>query len=89
VDEEWKPELQKKGKARALSICQKTGINLAAFDFVFDPDRPDPQPFILEINYYFGRKGLGGSFKYYRLLLKAIQEWLKEKELDARSLKLV
>jgi hypothetical protein len=32
---------------------------------------------------------LGGSFKYYSLLLKAIQEWLKEKELDARSLKLV
>jgi ribosomal protein S6--L-glutamate ligase len=89
VDKKWRPELQEKGKAQALSICRKTGINLAAFDFAFNPDRLDPQPFILEINYYFGRKGLGGSLKYYRLLMKAIQEWLKEKGLDARSLKLV
>jgi len=32
---------------------------------------------------------LGGSLRYYRLLLRAIQEWLKEKELDERPVKLV
>jgi len=32
---------------------------------------------------------LGGSLRYYRLLLNAIQEWLKEKELDATQIKLV
>jgi ribosomal protein S6--L-glutamate ligase len=89
VDKKWKPELQEKGKAQAQWICEKTGINLAAFDFVFNLDHPAPQPFILEINYYFGRKGLGGSLRYYRLLLNAIQEWLKEKELDERRIKLV
>jgi len=89
VDKEWKPELQEKGKAQARWICEKTGINLAAFDFVFDRDHPDPQPFILEINYYFGRRGLGGSLRYYRLLLKAVQEWLKEKGLDAKAVQLV
>jgi len=89
VDEKWKPELQEKGKAQAQWICEKTGINLAAFDFVFDLDLPKPQPYLLEINYYFGRRGLGGSLRYYRLLLKAIQEWLKEEGLDGRHVELV
>jgi len=89
VDRKWKPALQEKGRAQARWICEKTGINLAAFDLVFNLDHPDPQPFILEINYYFGRKGLGGSLRYYRLLLNAIQEWLKEIELDATQIKLV
>jgi ribosomal protein S6--L-glutamate ligase len=89
VDKKWKPALRKKGREQARWISEKTGINLAAFDLVFNLDDPDPQPFILEINYYFGRKGLGGSFEYYGLLLKAIREWLKEKGLDARRVKLV
>ncbi len=89
VDKKWKPELQEKGKDQARWICEKTGINLAAFDFVFDLNLPKPQPYLLEINYYFGRRGLGGSLRYYRLLLKAIQEWLKEKGFDARHIKLV
>jgi ribosomal protein S6--L-glutamate ligase len=89
VDKKWKPGLQKKGKAQAQRICEKTGINLAAFDFAFNLDHPDPQPFILEINYYFARRGLGGSFRYYRLLLKAIQEWVKEKGIEASLIKLV
>lgn len=89
VDKRWKPELIEKGQAQTQRICSKTGINLAAFDFVFNLSQPDPQPFILEINYYFGRRGLGGSIRYYRLLLKAIQEWLNEKGLNAGRVKLV
>jgi len=89
VDKEWKPELQEKGRAQARWISEKTGINLAAFDFVFDPGNPDPQPFILEINYYFGRRGLGGSLRYYRLLLNAIREWLEENGFDTGTIKLV
>jgi len=89
VDKTWKPDLQEKARAQAQWISEKTGINLAAFDFVFNLDHPDSQPYILEINYYFGRRGLGGSLKYYRLLLKAIRQWMKEKGFDARSIKLV
>lgn len=89
VDRVWKPALQKKGREQARWITEKSGILLAAFDFVFNLDHPDPQPLILEINYYFGRRGLGGSLKYYRLLLNAIREWLKEKGFDARKVKLV
>jgi ribosomal protein S6--L-glutamate ligase len=89
IDKHWKPELQEKGKALAQWICERAAINLAAFDFVFNMDFPDPRPFILEINYYFGRRGLGGSLRYYRLLLRAIQEWLKEKGFGADSVRLV
>jgi len=89
VDKKWRPELQEKGKAQTRRICEETGINLAAFDFVFNFDYPDPRPSLLEINYYFGRKGLGGSLRYYRLLLKAIHEWLKEKGLDPKRVHLV
>jgi ribosomal protein S6--L-glutamate ligase len=88
IDKKWNPELQAKGRAQARCICEKTGINLAAFDFVFSLESPEMQPLLLEINYYFGRRGLGGSLRYYRLLLKAIQGWLEEKGFDARSVKL-
>jgi ribosomal protein S6--L-glutamate ligase len=30
----------------------------------------------LEINYFFGRTGLGGSKRFYRLLEAAIDSWL-------------
>jgi ribosomal protein S6--L-glutamate ligase len=89
VDKKWKPKLLAQARSRARCICEVTRINLAAFDFVFNLSHPDPQPFILEINYYFGRKVLGGSLRYYRLLLKAVQEWLNEKGLDASCVKLV
>jgi len=89
VDKKWKPELQEKGRIQAQWVSEKMGINLAAFDFVFDLGHPNPEPFILEINYYFGRRGLGGSLEYYRLLLKAIREWLKEKRFNEAAIKLV
>ncbi len=89
VDKKWRPLLQEKAKAQAQWICEKTGINLAAFDFVYNMEQEASQPFILEINYYFGRVGLGGSLRYYRLLLKAIQDWLKERGLDPKTVQLV
>jgi len=57
-------------------LCQKTGINLAGVDVIFSSDRDDPAPMLLEINYFFGRKGLGGSEAYYKILQAEIQAWL-------------
>jgi ribosomal protein S6--L-glutamate ligase len=31
---------------------------------------------LLEINYFFGRRGLGGSEAYYLILLEEIQSWI-------------
>ncbi len=85
IDRAWKPELQTKGKIEAERLVAATGINLAAIDFIFDFRSPDPQPLFLEINYIFGRRGLGGSMQFYRLLTEAVQEWLVERGFDPNS----
>ncbi|RJR39770.1 MAG: hypothetical protein C4576_20850 [Desulfobacteraceae bacterium] len=89
VDETWSPELQNKGALLARRFSRDSGINLAALDFVFPLTEQAPEPLILEINYYFGRRGLGGSFRYYRLLLDAIREWLQEKGFDPERVSII
>ncbi len=89
IDSEWKPDLQEKGKEQAHVLTEKTGINLAAVDFVFPLSLKRPAPSFLEINYYFGRRGLGGTENYYRLLYQAVQDWLLEIGLDPKSVRLV
>jgi ribosomal protein S6--L-glutamate ligase len=89
IDHDWRPDLLEKGKRQALSLAEKTGIDLAAIDFVFPMSDVDPDPFFLEINYFFGRRGLGGSEKYYALLHEAIQDWLMEIGLDPKFMRLI
>jgi ribosomal protein S6--L-glutamate ligase len=76
IDSEAEPGLQQKAVALVKYLCQKTGINLAGFDVLFSSENGDPDPMLLEINYFFGRKGLGGSENYYRILLQEIRNWL-------------
>ena len=76
IDAESEPGLQDKAVALVKQICHKTSINLAGFDVIFSSDTDNPEPRLLEINYFFGRKGLGGSEAYYRILLGEIQTWL-------------
>jgi len=76
IDPEAEPALQHKAVALVKQICHKTGINLAGFDVIFSYDSNDPDPMLLEINYFFGRRGLGGSEAYYRILLEEIQSWI-------------
>jgi len=89
IDTGWRVDLQKEGRRWARKLIDATGINLAAVDFVFPFNESDPSPMFLEINYYFGRRGLGGSLNYYRLLFNAIQEWLEEQGFDPQSIGLV
>lgn len=89
IDKKWRPGLQKKGKAMAKKLSKKTGINLAAVDFIFNLDEPEPQPLLLELNYYFGRTGLGGTISYYELLFKTIKYWMNKKGYDSTRVKLV
>ncbi len=76
IDPEAAPGLQQKAVAVVKDLCQKTGINLAGFDVIFSSEIEDPEPMLLEINYFFGRKGLGGSEAYYSMLQEEIQAWL-------------
>ena len=69
------PALAKKGIRCVEDFCRKTGINLAAFDVLFDRSQPQPEPLLSEINFVFGRKGLGGTPRFYELLNQAVQQW--------------
>jgi ribosomal protein S6--L-glutamate ligase len=77
IDAEAEPLRQQIAKAFVKEFCSKTGINLAGFDVIFSSKTDKPAPMLLEINYFFGRKGLGGSAAYYRILQAEIRRWLK------------
>ena len=89
IDHRWRPDLQEEGIRQTLALCGQTGINLAAIDLVFPLTLEGPGPLLLEINYFFARRGLGGIQNYYQLLYQAIQEWLSEKGLNPKSLSLM
>ncbi len=78
IDRESDPGLQETGKAAVRDFCSKTGINLAGLDLLFSQHGAEgDKPLFLEINYFFGRRGLGGSSRYYKLVDKAVGLWLE------------
>jgi ribosomal protein S6--L-glutamate ligase len=76
IDHEADPKLQRAGRVAAEAFCAKTRINLAGLDLIFSREEERPQPIFLEINYFFGRRGLGGSLRYYELVDSAVNAWL-------------
>ena len=89
IDHDWRPDLQEKGKALARIIAEKTEINLAAIDFIFPDSDNRVSPLTLEINYYFGRRGIGGIENYYRLLHAAVCDWLEGQGVNPEPVKIV
>jgi len=83
IDADAEPQLQNKAIALVKQICHKTHINLAGLDVIFPADIDDPDPLLLEINYFFGRRGLGGSEAYYQILLGEIESWIARKKLNS------
>jgi ribosomal protein S6--L-glutamate ligase len=79
IDTEADSDLQMRARAAVKGFSGKTGINLAGFDLLFASEpgsKKERMPLFLEINYFFGRQGLGGSEKYYNLLTGEIERWL-------------
>ena len=79
IDDRTDPNLMRAAETAVVSACRATGIDLAAFDLIFSSDptvaAPD-KPIFLEINYFFGRRGLGGSEGLYNLLAEGLRDWL-------------
>lgn len=84
IDDTLEPERQRVAKVFVKNLCNKTGINLAGFDVIFAPVKEHIKPLMLEINYFFGRRGLGGSEAYYEILKQEIKDWL-ENTLDKQD----
>ena len=79
VDHDVGPEIERAALSLTRRVCERTRIDLAGLDFLFheaDLASPDPTPLMLEINYFFGREGLGGSMPFYDLLQAAVDDWL-------------
>ena len=76
LDFESDQDLQAMALASMEKFCGMTGINLAGFDILFSTKNSEKIPYLLEINYFFGRQGLGGSEAYYRILHQEINAWL-------------
>ncbi len=70
--------IQAEAIALTRTFCDQTRINLAGLDLVAASNPSDPKLSFLEINYYFGRRGLGGSSTFYKLLQKSIQGWIAQ-----------
>lgn len=66
------PELQDRGMAAVARFCHLAGINLAGFDLMFPDEGP---PVFIEINFNFGRKGLGGTPGFRKLFKEAVELW--------------
>lgn len=80
IDPDLDLGLQAIAKNAVTDFCKTTGINLAGFDILFQVDETgkfSETPLFIEINYFFGRRGLGGSTAYYQLFEKAVDEWIE------------
>ena len=75
IDARSDPELQAIGRDVVKELCNNTGINMAGFDLVFL--KGSDIPLFIEINYTFGRTGLGGSDAFYELFENEVNQWLK------------
>jgi ribosomal protein S6--L-glutamate ligase len=66
------PGRQEAGRAAVTKACSLIRIQLAGFDLMFPDDGP---PVFVEINFHFGRKGLGGAPGFRRLFCDAVRAW--------------
>lgn len=79
IDHTADPELKDAAIGVTERFCARSGLQLAGFDFLFDSrslSQGRIEPLMLEINYFFGRTGLGGSEGFYALLAEAVDAWL-------------
>lgn len=82
IDRSSAPLKRAAAEAAVAAFCGKTGVNLAGFDLLFAEEESDLEPYFIEINYFFGRRGLGGSEPYYRLLNDVVTAWLASRGLS-------
>jgi ribosomal protein S6--L-glutamate ligase len=81
MDHNGWPEQQAKGIEASRALCRRAKIDIAGFDLMF-PD--EGEPVFVEINFNFGRKGLGGVAGHRKYELEAIMKWRERilRELD-------
>lgn len=87
IDFDVEPDLRDAALEAVERLCRLARIHLAGIDLLFSEEEKSPLPLFLEINYFFGRKGLGGSEAFYRLLVDAVRHWVKSIGLDDAAIR--
>jgi len=82
IDADAEPKLQADAIKSVRNFCNKTDINLAGIDILFPSEIEKRAPLFLEINYYFGRRGLSGSENFYNILNSEIKKWIGSLDLS-------
>lgn len=82
LDHDSDAELQRAGRSAVLTFCRRASIHVAGFDLMFPDDGP---PVFVEINFHFGRKGLGGTRAHQHHLHDAIEHWRSTRARAARA----
>jgi len=72
LDYDCCPEQRQAGMEAVLEFRRHAMIDIAGFDLMF-PD--SGRPVFIEINFHFGRKGLGGVSGHQRHVLRAVRRW--------------
>ena len=72
MDHDGWPDEQAKGVKAAQALCRLAMIDIAGFDLMF-PD--EGEPVFVEINFNFGRKGLGGAAGHRKYEIEAVMRW--------------
>ncbi len=85
IDHGGDSRLREKAIKSVERFCRRAGIQVAGVDILFNRKRDPDTPLFLEINYYFGRRGLGGSLLFYELFEQAADRWLASGEPEERS----
>jgi len=71
--------------ALAKRLQQAARLDVAGVDVIFPPGGG---PLLLEVNFFFGRRALGGSQAFLARYLEAVRNWLGEKGLDPSRVRL-
>ena len=88
IDFDISAHLRTAAGAVVSDLIARTGLQLAGFDFIFERHAlaaGRSEPLMLEINYFFGRRGLGGSERYYTMLTAEVDAWLAERGLTRHA----
>jgi len=75
---------EREGIGLARRLADAAGIDVAGVDVIFDQGRA----FLLEINFFSGRRAFGSGREFNALVVEAVRRWLKGLGIDPQQVQL-
>ncbi|MBI5846082.1 MAG: hypothetical protein HZB23_15605 [Deltaproteobacteria bacterium] len=77
ISHDFEPGLTDLGIRAAAMLGTRAGIDCAAVDVLFDRGSKAPKALLGEVNFVFGRKGMGGTNRFRELFRQAVNRWTR------------